>query len=284
MRSWLPSASPARVVRLVGLVAAALWLAQPASAQDRPPSSSSAIGENYHVEFAASLWNPTLLGKISSDQFGIVGSDIDLTTDLGYQQTRFKDFRFVVRPAKKHKLRFQYTPASYEASTTFQRNIIFNGILYPVTVPVTSELNWDVMRFGYEYDFLYKSRGYVGVLVEGRYTTFDAKLTSPIANEYTSARAPLPAFGAVAKGYVLPYLAINMDLSLFNLNAFHLPPSIVKDTTATYYDLDIDGTINFTNNFGAQVGWRKMTTTLGISGDRGNLQFQGLWFGAALRY
>jgi len=285
MRFRPQNTSRPHVMALVGLAAAALWLAQPASAQDRfGGGSSGAIGEKYHVEVAGSLWNPTLFGQISSDQFGIVGSDIDLTSDLGYQQTRFKDLRVVVRPAKKHKLRFQYTPANYTASTTFRRNIVFNGILYPVAVPVTSELNWDVMRFGYEYDFLYKSRGYAGVLLEGRYTTFDATLKSPIANEFTTARAPLPAFGFVGRGYPLPYLAVNFDLSMFNLNALHLPASLIKDTSATYYDLDIDGTINFTENVGVQVGWRKMTTTLGLSGDRGNLKFQGLWFGAALRY
>jgi hypothetical protein len=284
MRIRPRSASYLQVVRLAGLAVVAVWLAQPASAQTKPESSSAAIGEKYHFEIAGALWNPTVGGKISSDEFGIIGSDIDLMTDLGYQQTRFKDLRVVLRPAKKHRLRFQYTPASYTASTTFRRNIVFNGILYPVSVPVTSEFNWNVMRFGYEYDFLYKSRGFAGVLVEGRYTTFDASLKSPIANEFTTARAPLPAIGFVGRAYPLPYLAVNFDLSMFNLDALNLPKSLVKDTTATYYDLDVNGTINFTNNVGMQVGWRKMTTTLGLSTDHGNLKFQGLWFGAALRY
>jgi len=250
MRIRPRSASYLQVVRLAGLAVVAVWLAQPASAQTKPESSSAAIGEKYHFEIAGALWNPTVGGKISSDEFGIIGSDIDLMTDLGYQQTRFKDLRVVLRPAKKHRLRFQYTPASYTASTTFRRNIVFNGILYPVSVPVTS----------------------------------DASLKSPIANEFTTARAPLPAIGFVGRAYPLPYLAVNFDLSMFNLDALNLPKSLVKDTTATYYDLDVNGTINFTNNVGMQVGWRKMTTTLGLSTDHGNLKFQGLWFGAALRY
>ena len=129
----------------------------------------------------------------------------------------------MLRPAKKHKFRLQYTPMSYESSTTFQRNIVFNGILYPVALPVASEFDWNVLRFGYEYDFVYTSRGYVGVIIEGRYTKFNAELKSPIAAEFASARAPLPALGFAARGYVVKNVALNLDWTFFNLDTFHLP-------------------------------------------------------------
>src|SRR5262249_28342329 len=67
-----------------------------ALAQDR---SSAVIGERYGVEGSLSLWNPSVSGVISSDQFGIVGSDIDFNTDLKFEQTKFRDLRFVLRPA-----------------------------------------------------------------------------------------------------------------------------------------------------------------------------------------
>src|SRR5262245_12100516 len=79
---------------------AVLTLAIPAaaSAQYSAPadSSSSAIGEKYHIEFSGTIWNPTLFGVISSEQFGSTNADrIDLVNDLGYKQTRFKDMRIV---------------------------------------------------------------------------------------------------------------------------------------------------------------------------------------------
>lgn len=264
-------------------VAAVACVARPALAQDRP-STNAAIGEKYHVEGAVSLWNPSVFGVISSDEFGIIGSDIDFKTDLKYEQTKFHDLRLVVRPAKKHKFKLQYTPMSYESTTTFQRNIVFNGILYPVALPVASKFDWSVLRFGYEYDFVYTSRGYVGVILEGRYTRFNAELTSPIAAEFASARAPLPAVGFAARGYVVKNVALNLDWTFFNLDTFHLPESLIKDTTATYHDVDINGTINFNEYFGVQIGWRQTTTLLGIDHDHGNLKFQGMWFGAAVRY
>ena len=267
----------------LGCVVCLVSFAPPALAQEKL-SSSAPIGENYHFEVSGSLWNPSFSGTVSSDQFGIIGTTIDFQKDLQFQQTRFTDFRFVLRPAKKHKFRLQYTPMQYTSTTTFQRNIVFNGILYPVQLPVTSEFDWDVLRFGYEYDFLYMSRGYVGAFVEGRYTKFQTALTSPVATEFASARAPLPAFGFSGRGYVLPSVAINADLSMFNVNAFGLPTSLIKNTSANYYDLDINGTINFNNYVGVQIGWRRMTTALVIDQDHGDLKFQGLWFGAAVRY
>ena len=118
----------------------------------------------------------------------------------------------------------------------------------------------------------------VGVLLEARYTQFTAELNSAINTEFTTARAPLPALGVVGRGYVLPNLAINFEVTGFRL------PEFDKRYEATYFDWDINGTVNVTNNVGLQVGWRKLTNFLRIENDLGDLRFQGLWFGAAVRY
>ena len=54
---------------------------------------------------------------------------IDFVTDLGIEQTKFRQLKVVLRPAQKHKFRFEYTPITYEAVGTLKANIIFNGIL-----------------------------------------------------------------------------------------------------------------------------------------------------------
>lgn len=285
MRFFTPP-SPRRVlIHVVGAVAAALLVPTAARAQyGAPDLSSSAVGEDYHVEFSGTLWNPDLFGYISSEQFGQVGSNIDFITDLGYTKTRFKDMRIVLRPSQKSKFRIQYTPVVYEAETRFNRNIVFNGISFPLSVPVESSFGWKVWRFGYEYDFLYKSRGFVGMLLEARYTHFDARLKtnspvfSPPLEEFSSIKAPLPALGIVGRAYPLPALAINFEVSGFKV------PDVDEKYQANYFDWDISGTFNLTNNVGVQAGWRKMTNYFLIEDDLGDVRFQGLWFGAALRY
>jgi hypothetical protein len=249
-----------------------------------PDLSTAAIGEKYHVEFSGTLWNTALAGLVSSEQFGQVGSEIDFIDDLGYAKTRFRDMRIVLRPSKKSKFRIQYTPLQFEAETTFRRNIVFNGISFPVAVPVESSFGWKVWRFGYQYDFVSRSRGSVGVLLEVRQTQADARLKtnspifSPAIEEFSTLKAPLPAFGIVGRAYPIQPLAINFEVSGFKL------PDVDPKYKADYFDWDISGTYNLTNNFGVQMGWRKMTTYLVIEQDLGDVQFQGTWFGLVARY
>ena len=221
---------------------------------------------------------------ISSEQFKITGSQIDLLTDLGYTKTRFRDLRLVLRPSKKSKFRVQYTPIEYTAETSFKKVLVFNGINFPVSVPIESHFIWKVWRLGYEYDFLYKPRGFVGVVVEGRLTTAEARLAtktpiiSPALNEFNRRSAPLPAIGLVGRAYPLRQLALNFEVSGFKL------PNVDPKYKATYFDWNIGGTVNVTNYFGVQMGWRKVTNFMVIEQDSGDLKFQGLWFGAAVRY
>jgi len=243
-----------------------------------PDLRTGAVGEKYHVEAAFALWSPSLFGVISSDQFGIVGDKIDFTNDLGFKRTKFGDMRFVLRPSAKHRFRIQYTPVQYEAETTLKRSVKFNGLLYPVSLPVQSSFGWKVWRFGYEYDFIYKSRGFAGVLLEARYTEFSAELNSVIAKESTIAKGPLPAIGGFGRFYVIPEVALNFELTGFKV------PDVDARYSGNYFDWNIHGTFNVNDYVGMQVGWRRMTTFLNIDNDLGDTKFQGLWFGGVVRY
>ena len=53
---------------------------------------------------------------------------------------------------------------------------------------------------------------------------------------------------------------------------------------AKYYDFDLYGTVNFTNNVGAQVGYRSFDVLYKIEQDEGNLQLKGLYFGGVVRF
>jgi hypothetical protein len=254
-----------------------------ARAQYRAPAlSNEAIGEKYHFEVGGTFWNPTLFGFVSSEQFGQLGSDLDLATDLGFTQTRFKDLRIVLRPARKQRFRIQYTPVEYTAQTTLRRDVIYNGIKYTANLPVSTEFGWKVWRFGYEYDAFYRSRGFVGMLLEARLTEFSSAIESlsPLihASDFANARAPLPAIGVVGRGYPAKNVAIDFEMTGFKL------PNVDTDYQANYYDWDVHGTVNFSQNAGVQVGWRRMTTFLQFEHDRGDFKFQGLWFGAVVRY
>ena len=269
-------------IRLYGFLAAALLMAaQPVAAQYTPRTlDDPATGEKYHIEGALGFWSPSAEMSISSEQLGIIGSTIDFKTDLGMKDQRFREFHATVRPARKHKLRFQYIPIKYEQGP-FQitRNLTFNGQLYRVGLSVNSQLEWKAYRFTYEYDFLTRNRWYAGFLLEAKYTDVSAALQSQFVDEFIHARAPVPAVGGVFRGYVTPNISITGELS-----GITIPSSVSEQYNAHYADLDIYGTVNFTNNIGAQVGYRSFDVGYQIEEDRGAFVLKGLYFGVVARY
>jgi hypothetical protein len=268
-------------IRLYGALAAVLLAASPALAQFRPrPISDPATGEKYHIEAGIGFWNPSSEMSISSESLGIIGSTIDFKTDLGVSDTRFKELHFVLRPATKHKFRFQLIPIDYvQTGHTLTRTIVFNGQAYRVGVPVNSELNWKAYRLAYEYDFLHHDRWFAGVVIDAKYTDVQASLTTVVVTEFAHAQAPIPTLGGIGRYYVTPNISVTGELT-----GIKVPDSVSKDYKAHYADLDIYGTVNLTNNFGAQAGYRKFDVGYKFKNDSGSFILKGLYFGVVARY
>jgi hypothetical protein len=266
----------------IALCFLACWIAAaPAAAQYRARGvSDRATGETYRVELGGYLWPPTPTVLITSESLGIVGSRIDFVEDLGIEKKTFKQLKVVLRPGTKHKLRFEYTPIRYDATSTLRRTIVFNGQRFDVAIPVETELTWKAYRFGYEWDFVYRDRGFVGLLLELKYTDIEASLSNRlVGGEFAHARAPIPAIGVIGRAYVVPNISITGEFS-----GFKLPSSIDEDYGGHYFDFDLYGTVNFTDNVGAQAGYRSLTVFYRAEEDEGDLKMRGLYFGGVVRF
>jgi hypothetical protein len=245
------------------------------------PASDRATGENYRVEVGGFFWNPTPDIGIASESIpGVIGDRIDFIDDLGLEKSRFKQLKVVLRPATKHKFRFEFTPINYEQPNgLLQRSVIWNGLLYDVSLPVATTLDWNAYRFTYEYDIIYRDRGFLGILLEAKYTDVRAELVNIFNSEFVHARAPIPAVGVIGRGYVAPNISITGEFS-----AFKLPEGIDEDYRAKFYDFDLYGTVNFTDHFGAQIGYRSFDVFYRIDQDEGALTLKGLYFGGVARF
>jgi hypothetical protein len=263
----------------IALFLAVTLPAAPAAAQYGVRGSDRATGENYHVEIGGYLWSPTPTVLISSESLGILGTTIDFVEDLGIEKKTFKQLKVVLRPGVRHKFRFEYTPMGYDAESTLRRTVIFNGQRFDVALPVQTELNWKAYRFGYEWDFVYLDRGFVGLLLDLKYTDIETSLANVlVGEEFVHARAPIPAIGVIGRGYVAPNISITAEFSGFKL------PDIDEDYRASYFDFDLYGTVNFTDKVGAQAGYRRLTVFYRIDDDEGDLKMKGLYFGGVLRF
>ncbi|HTI38773.1 MAG TPA: hypothetical protein VL484_14510 [Vicinamibacterales bacterium] len=277
-----------RPLPIVVCLSALLGAAAPAAAQyGAQPISNRATGETYHVEAGIYFWDPTPDLVIASEALGQIADRIDFVNDLGIEKSTFRQFRITVRPGTKHKFRFEFTPVRYEAQKTITRTFVFNGQRYTIGLPVSSEVKWNAYRFGYEWDFVYLDRGFVGLVLETKYTDVQATLNANFAGfadtEFTHAKAPIPAIGITGRGYVTSNISITGEFTGFKL------PQIGSDTSANrysgkYFDFDLYGTVNFTNNFGVDAGWRSFDVDYLAKSDSGTLKLNGFYFGGKARF
>jgi hypothetical protein len=274
------------VVRVYACIATTafcvLAAAAPAAAQFRPqPMNEPAPGEQYHIEGSAALWWPSADISVASSGFNnsIIGTTIDLRNDLGLVDQRFPELSLVLRPAQRHKFRFQYIPINFTQTANPSRTIVFNGQRFDVSIPVESSLDWKAFRFGYEYDFLVKNDWFAGFILEAKYTDVQATLTSPlVGTEFAHAQAPIPALGGIGRYYIVPAISITGEVTAFKL------PTVQSKYAGHFVDVDIYGTVSWTKNVGTQIGFRSMDVGYLVKRDTGNMTLKGLYVGIVARY
>lgn len=277
-------------VRLICAVTCAAVLllaaaARPADAQYRPMTVAGSAagdvkGEKYHVELSGNIWNPAPDFLFKSEGLGIPGSEIDLDEDLGIEQKKMYELRVVLRPTKKTKFRFHYLPMTYQGDAILKKDLVFNGILFPIAIDVKTDFSWKAYRFDYEWDIFYTARGYVGVILEVKYADTELSLDSAVVGtEFVKARAPIPAAGLAGRFYPLSFVSVSGEFTYFRL-----PDSVDENASFSALDFDIYGTVNVTHNFGVQAGYRSIDMGFRIDQDEGSIKLKGPYIGGVVRF
>jgi len=242
--------------------------------------SDPATGEKYAVEIAYGWWKPAPTIQVASEGLGIPPTLIDFETDLGVESQRVRELRIVLRPGRKHKFKFDYLPISYDiVDHVLERTIIFNGQAYAVGVPVNVEADFTTLKIGYEYDFLYKDRGYLGVVFDTKVTRARIDVESPLNAEFAEATAPIPTIGMAGRGYVARNVAFGGEFTFFQF-----PGGEDRNFDGSYFDYDVYGTLNFNNNAGVTGGWRKLDLDYTVDRDFGSLDLSGLYIQGVVRF
>ena len=110
-------------IRLVAVLLLSFLVASRADAQFRV--EQPAPGEQFHVELGLMFWNPTPGIQIQTGSLAALGeSEVDFVQEFGIEKERFKEFRAVLKAAKKHKIRITHVTAEYNAATTLGRTIV----------------------------------------------------------------------------------------------------------------------------------------------------------------
>jgi hypothetical protein len=232
-------------------------------------------------ELGVRFWAPTPELRIRTGALAALGeNEVDFVGEFGIEDTRFREIRAVLKPGRKHKLRFHYLPIEYHEETTLTRTITFGGRTFNVGLPANGDLEWRMWTIGYEWDMVAGDRGFFGAIIEVRKNDIRASLASPITETgLTEAEPWVPAVGVIGRAYPTRNFSITAEFT-----GFKVPDSITDEFEAKLLDFDIYGTINFGSNVGVQGGYRSLTAEYEETDDAGDMKLKGLYFGGLVRF
>ena len=260
------------------LVRVSSWFAVAIAAFVAGGRPAAAQGNTNVGEVSVLFWSPSpdLVLQSGSLTTATGITDIDFVEEFGIENQTFPEIRLAL--GRSHKFRFSYVPVRYEADTIVQRTITFRGQTFTVGAPATTEIDWKMWRFGYQWDFVSMERGSVGVIAELKHNTMDASIDSPLLAEAAATRqtAPVPTIGVAGRGYPHPWVAISAEFSGLKFDS--------EEFEATFYDFDVNGAVTFGRHFGVQGGYRSVTVDYFIDDDRGDLRLHGPYIGGIVKF
>lgn len=234
------------------------------------------------VEFEGRYWMTDLTAKAKVSENNIIGTDIDLKSDLGLKDKNFPDGYFTWYMGSKSKVRFAYTQINYSGDKNVERQIEFSGATYTAGARVITDLDMKYLRFGWSWQFINVDDGKVklGTLLEVKGFWVDTSLESP------NMSPPVKESGKFAIG--LPTIGVALDINTNKMvNIF----AEISGLPAGKYGYFLDGEVGIKTtkmipieNLSVVGGYRIFDIKAKNDSDFARLKISGPFIGTTLRF
>jgi hypothetical protein len=191
---------------------------------------------------------------------GDPGTDVDLENDLGLNRS---DSVFRVDAFYKfneaHRIDVSWFDLSRSSSKQIERDIEWNGTLYPIDTAVNSQFDLDIYKVAYTWSFWRKDRNYLGA-TGGLYiadTGTSLSADSIGAREVTSATAPLPVIGLRGQYFFTQKWSVRASGEFFLYQS--------GDWDGDLADLYLGVDYEFSDRIAVGIGFNSVTFDLGVS-------------------
>jgi len=167
------------------------------AAPDGVARAQRATGERLSLSLGVFVADRDTNTRIDAES-GSPGTDVDLEQDLGLDST---DSVFRVdgyyKFSDRHRIDASWFDLSRSSTKVIDRDIEWNGTIYPIDTSVDSVIDLDIYKVAYTYSFLKRDKGFLGVSAGLYVADFATALDAPVLDRRESgdATAPLPVFG-----------------------------------------------------------------------------------------
>lgn len=252
-------------------------LALPAArAHAQVPPAEVLPSEDHVVELGVMFWKPSPSLTLSTN--ALSGADVhnvDFVQEFAIEDKWFPEFRAVV--GRKHKLRLSYVSLTYDADTTLQGTFTFNNQTFTIGAPASTNIKWDMWKFGYEWDFVSRLRGFAGLIADVKYNKIEASAESPLVTSAALAdTVTVPSLGLIGRVNISRIVALTGEFTGLTMNRAGFEAKI--------FDFDLYGTVSLGRNVGVEGGYRAMAMDYLVEADSGDLKMHGPYVGAVVRF
>ena len=197
------------------------------------------------------------------------GDEFDASKDLGLDDSDRFRLDGYWRMTPRQKIRVMYFSTDNSATKVLERNIEVGDNEYLVSATVTAGMKTTVTALSYEFDFLQRENYELGVTGGIHNLEFNFHIAAEgggqqVAAENTAkANGPLPVIGVHGVWRINDKFYVDYGAQFFKISFD------VYDGRVTDYSAAINW--QFSDHFGAGLGWNSFITKLDVGGD----QFDG---------
>jgi len=167
-------------------------------------ANAQAMEDRYWLEVSAFKPDIETHVQISSPS-GAIGTDVSLESDLNLADRETLPAVFLgARLGGRWSLTGEYFALNRDGSKGLERDIVFDDVVYPVGVTVSSRFDTSVYRAGLAYSFVRNDRAEIGAVLGAHVTSFDVELNGQgyigsaslqATRRQRDVLAPLPTIG-----------------------------------------------------------------------------------------
>jgi len=158
------------------------------------PMTSSA----FEIGARGFYWFPSLDGKLRVDEAASIGTIVDFENDLAIQDEDYPSVE-AFAGVGKHHLDLGYTRIDYSGNNRLTRTVIFNGKSYSGGDLVKSSIEYEMIDFHYQYDFIDLENALAGFSLGGvfqvKYVDGEVSLKTTGLDEKEDFTLPIPMIG-----------------------------------------------------------------------------------------
>jgi hypothetical protein len=230
------------------------------------------------LEVEARYWAPGLNGELEVQERG-TGTRIDLTSDLGIDDSEFLEGRLTWRITRQIKLRAAFLPLSYSGSSDLVRTIEFAGQSFQINTRLLSDLELDYGRLGLAWQFISGPSGAfrLGPMVEAKGLRGDAQLSVP------DFILPLSASEEFEGAFASAGLALDLEPSE-QLHVFAEATVSIDTAEGDFTEAEVGIRYRPTETLGVTGGYRIIDIRVDDGDEFLEIDIEGVFLGLELRF